>query len=143
MTASAPREDSPAPQPYRSVWTRWWSGHVVTLGLATLVLVLSVGMTPSTGFLDLGGVTIPELCAWRRLFGIECLGCGMTRSFVFMGHGDVRAAWDMNHIGPILFTVTALQLPYRAVRLWWGPTARDRAREARRAARLEAAAATG
>lgn len=111
-------------------WSRWYAGHVVTLVASVAVLTLSFIITPSTGFLDLQGITIPELCAWRRFFGIECLGCGLTRSFVFIGHGDWQAAWDMNRIGPFLYALVAFQVPYRAFRLW-RPTQRDRQRAAR------------
>jgi len=125
---------TPTAAPRRSLWLRWWSNHAATLALSVVVLFLSVVMTPSTGFLHLGSFTVPELCAWRRIFGIECLGCGMTRSFVFLGHGQATAAWDINHLGPLLYAIVLFQLPYRTILLARGPSRRDRAREARRLA---------
>jgi len=100
-----------------SAWDKWWVSDAFTLGLSTLIIGLAVVMTPSTGFLHLGPLEIPELCTWRRWFGISCPGCGMTRSFVFMGHGQPLAAWDMNKIGPFLFLAIASQIPYRAWRI--------------------------
>lgn len=32
-------------------------------------------------------------CIWRRLFGIICPGCGMTRAVIALIHGDIRAAF--------------------------------------------------
>lgn len=97
------------------------TGHAITLVLSIGVILLSVIITPSTGYLDLFGVTIPELCSWKILFGVECLGCGMTRSFVFIGHGDPRAAWEMNHLGPVLYAIVLFQIPYRGWLLWRRP----------------------
>ena len=101
-----------------SRWNRLWSSDGFTLVLCSVVVLLAVVMSPSTGFLHLGGFEVPELCAWRRWFGVECPGCGMTRSFVFMGHGSIAAAWGMNKIGPPLFLLVASQIPYRVWKMF-------------------------
>jgi hypothetical protein len=111
-------------------------GDLFVFVLSVVVVALSVLMTPSTGYLELFGVTVPELCTWRRWFGVECPGCGMTRSFVFMGHLDPWAAFGMNKLGPFLFAVTAAQIPLRAWTLY-------RNREAFGPFRGAAAAVTG
>ena len=100
-----------------SAWDRWWVSDAFTLGLCTIIVLLAVMMTPSTGFLHLGPLEIPELCTWRRWFGVQCPGCGLTRSFVFMGHGQPLAAFAMNKLGPFLFLVVASQIPYRLWRI--------------------------
>ncbi|MFT6159051.1 MAG: hypothetical protein ACJAZO_000049 [Myxococcota bacterium] len=94
-------------------YERFWSSDGFTFALCSTIVLLAVVMSPSTGFLHLGPLEIPELCTWRRWFGVECPGCGLTRSFVFMGHGSIAAAWDMNKIGPPLFLLVASQIPYR------------------------------
>ena len=34
-------------------------------------------------------------CISKTLFGIECLGCGFQRAFVFLLEGNFEAAFDM------------------------------------------------
>ena len=46
------------------------------------------------------GWQVPELCTLRKVLGIRCPGCGLTRSFVFMGHGEWWTALRMNWLGP-------------------------------------------
>jgi Protein of unknown function (DUF2752) len=64
------------------------------------------------------GVPLPELCMSRRIFGIDCPGCGMTRCFISLAHGDLRSAWTYNPAGLWLFAIMAFQIPFRAVQLW-------------------------
>ena len=39
---------------------------------------------------------LPVVCVWRRLFDLDCLGCGMTRALSSALHGDLRAAVTFN-----------------------------------------------
>jgi len=61
-------------------------------------------------------VTLPETCVSRRILGISCPGCGLTRSFVALAHGNIRMAIEANVMGPILFVMCWLQIPYRIFR---------------------------
>ncbi len=61
---------------------------------------------------------LPGVCNFRRLTGKPCPGCGLTRCFVSLGHGDVGAALTFNAAGLLIFVVVAAQIPYRAVQLW-------------------------
>ena len=63
-------------------------------------------------------IPLPELCTSRRFFGIDCPGCGLTRCFIALMHGDLRSAWSFNPAGILLFAIMAFQIPYRAVQLW-------------------------
>ena len=42
----------------------------------------------------------------------------MTRCFISLAHGDLRAAWRYNPAGPLLFAMLAFQIPFRLVQLF-------------------------
>ena len=42
---------------------------------------------------------LPELCLMRRLASVDCPGCGLTRCFISLAHGDLPAAWSYNPAG--------------------------------------------
>jgi hypothetical protein len=90
------------------------------LGLSALVLALAAilgvrGQTQVT--LPVLGVPLPELCYSRSIMGVDCPGCGLTRSFISLAHGQPRKAWHFNPAGIFLFAAVAFQVPYRALQL--------------------------
>ena len=112
--------------------SHWWFTDLVVFLLCLCVVMLSFTLSPGDELVSLWGLEVPKLCAFQNLFGIDCLGCGMTRSFVYLAHGDLETALRKNLLGPVLFMVVLSQLPYRLIRL--GRSARERAR-----ARMQAA----
>jgi hypothetical protein len=56
----------------------------------------------------LAGHELPVVCPSRLLFGVNCPGCGMTRSVLLTLGGDLRGALGVNPAGP--FFVAALVL---------------------------------
>lgn len=76
-----------------AVRSRW----VPPLLLASLVAL---------AFVPLGGFGIP-LCAMRETFGLPCPGCGLTRAFIHLAHGDPAGAAVMNPFGLVLFPMAA------------------------------------
>jgi hypothetical protein len=52
-------------------------------------------------------------CLFHLLTGMDCPGCGMTRAFLHLAHGDIRGAWYLHPFSPFL----ALLL----LGLAWGP----------------------
>jgi len=100
---------------------QWWFGHLLLLGLALAALALAALMEPTPDVVSLFGWDVPVMCSWRRMFGFGCPGCGLTRSFSFMAHGQVIPAFRVNLLGPLIFAVVAVQIPLRAFRLWQGP----------------------
>lgn len=90
--------------------------HVVMLAMSAGVLLLAALLSVEAGttvVVPLVQIPLPEMCYLRRLCGWSCPGCGMTRSFISLAHGDVPLAFQYNPAGPILFLLFAVQLPYR------------------------------
>ncbi len=56
---------------------------------------------------------LPGVCTFKRILGIGCPGCGLTRCFISLAHGDWAAAWRYNPAGILLFAAAAFQLPFR------------------------------
>jgi hypothetical protein len=44
----------------------------------------------------------PVLCPFRRLTGLPCPACGLTRSWVDLSHGDLAGAVAHHAFGPVL-----------------------------------------
>ena len=98
-----------------------WQYHAVLFGLAVAVLSASC-------VLDVEGrqrviwpifdLPLPATCTFRSVMGIDCPGCGLTRCFVSLGHGQLLEAWRYNPVGLLLYACAAAQVPYRLVQLW-------------------------
>jgi hypothetical protein len=63
-------------------------------------------------------VALPSTCPSRLALGIECPGCGLTRSFVASANGDFRQSLRYNRIGWLVAIGVVAQIPYRAFALW-------------------------
>ena len=64
------------------------------------------------------GTPLPELCMVKRTTGLGCPGCGLTRCFISLAHGDVRSAWSYNPGGLLLFAMVIAQIPLRILQIW-------------------------
>jgi Protein of unknown function (DUF2752) len=47
--------------------------------------------------------SLPVVCPYRNLFGLRCLGCGMTRALSLLLHCQVRDAFAMNPLVALVF----------------------------------------
>lgn len=79
-----------------------------------------VGLTLLAPVLDDRG-QLPErtTCMSQRVLGIECPGCGMTRSFVALGRGQIDASVRLNWIAPSLLGLALIHLLARAGKLFF------------------------
>jgi hypothetical protein len=89
---------------------------VACSGVLVLAFILSI-RDETQVLLPVVSAPLPELCTFRRFSGLGCPGCGMTRCFISLANGDVRAAWSYNPAGLLMFALFAFQLPYRVVQL--------------------------
>jgi len=95
--------------------------HVILLAVSSTVLLAALLLSirdRSQVLLPLLHVPLPELCMLRRMAGIDCPGCGLTRCFISLAHGDITAAWSYNPAGLWLFMLVAMQIPFRSYQLW-------------------------
>jgi hypothetical protein len=97
-----------------------WARHRLILLLAVVVLAGSFVLGPAgDGQLKLPLMhgSLPSVCAFKRLAGIDCPSCGLTRCFVWMSRGNLSKALDCNPVGVVVFFAVVAQLPYRAWQL--------------------------
>ena len=94
--------------------------HILILALASLVVLASLLLEPGQDGVSLLGRELPSSCTLKRLTGWGCPGCGLTRSFAYMAHLQVREAWEMHLLGPAGWLAVAVQVPYRGWRIWRG-----------------------
>lgn len=80
---------------------------------ATCVLAFSALFTP-------GALPKFDICMLHRITGIPCPGCGLTRAFCAISHGDFAAAWCFNPFG-FLFYAGVLSVPFWAIWKWKNP----------------------
>ena len=67
--------------------------------LSATVLIISGGLS--------GKHSAGPGCVFRRAFHIPCPGCGLTRSFAALWHGDLSASFHYHPLGLPLFLLLA------------------------------------
>ena len=71
-------------------------------------VIIAMGLT-YFWFVSRTGWSLP--CPFHAVTGLECPGCGITRLFLALGHGDFRAAFAANpalfFAGPLLIFLLA------------------------------------
>jgi len=98
------------PRNTRAVW--FWIAGVLAVLLAARSLRLDSHRTVIVAFFEL---PLPELCSFRRTLGIDCPGCGLTRSFILASRLRVVEAWQMNAAGSLLFASLMISIPFRFI----------------------------
>lgn len=71
------------------------------------------------------GERSPTSCAFRFFTGIDCPGCGMTRCFVSMVHGQWAQAWRFHPWGVVFYLFLCAQIPYRLFQIYRISTNRE------------------
>ncbi len=95
--------------------------HWVFLVLATLVMLASFSFRVRNGeqvIVPLIDKPLPGTCTFRNVTGVPCPGCGLTRSFISIGHGQWLDAWHYNPAGFVFFAMIAFQIPYRIYQIF-------------------------
>jgi hypothetical protein len=68
---------------------------------ASVLLPLPASATGQIGHL-------PSVCLFYNLTGLPCPGCGLTRSFVCLGHGHLRESLYWHPLGIVIYGVFLL-----------------------------------
>jgi Protein of unknown function (DUF2752) len=94
---------------------RHWQMLLVAFGVIFAAAMLEVLPEERVAVRGLPHYPLPHLCMSRLLYGATCPGCGLTRSFIHLAHGDWHAAWQVHRCGWLLAALVVAQIPYRAL----------------------------
>jgi hypothetical protein len=86
---------------------------VISSIVVALSFVLQVHDSQQVAMSGLPRLPMPQLCMSKAWFGWECPGCGLTRSFILLAHGDWRGSFQMHRLGWLMALAVLLQFPYR------------------------------
>ena len=89
-----------------------WTFLTIAVVVVTASFLLSIRNREQV-IVPIVNAPLPGTCTFRTATGLPCPGCGLTRSFISMGHGQFRDAWSYNPAGFLFFLVVAFQIPYR------------------------------
>ena len=92
--------------------------EVLVISMVVLMLAFALVEVPDgrVAVRGLTGSAAAELLP-RALLGINCPGCGLTRSFIHLAEGDWRASWRSHRLGGLMAAVMIFQIPYRLLAL--------------------------
>ena len=89
---------------------RGWIGTALRPATILTAMLIGAAIIPVTWL-----TTTPSLCPFKRVTGLPCPGCGMTRSVVTLLHGDLAASLYYHPLG---IAVVAICLGLIAVDGW-------------------------
>jgi hypothetical protein len=78
--------------------TLHWALMGLSLGILTASFLL-VREGPEEVAIAGVNIVLPPTCGSKAMWGLDCPGCGLTRSFVSLAHGDFWASWRVNPAG--------------------------------------------
>ncbi|TWT87162.1 hypothetical protein Mal64_26970 [Pseudobythopirellula maris] len=112
----------PSDEPARLIPTERVRRHRFMLWLSLGVIAAAFALRVDADGLGVGpqgmpGARLPELCGSRLMLGAECPGCGLTRSFIALAHGDLHGSLAYHRVGWVLALAVLLQPPYRLLSL--------------------------
>jgi hypothetical protein len=102
---------------------RWEHLVIMVACAAVIVCAYTLTFSKNGGLVFRNGrvgteTCIPEVCGVRKILGISCPGCGLTRSFTAAARMELQDAFHHNPVGPFLFVICFSQIPYRIIRYY-------------------------
>lgn len=89
------------------------AGHLAVLLICGTVLACALVLRPNEEGLSLFGMRWPLSCWLHDMTGVKCGLCGMSRSFCSLARGDLAAGVHFHRLGPLVFALFGLEIPYR------------------------------
>ena len=86
---------------------------LVACGVVLLTFLLQVRGDQRVEFRWLPGYPLPQTCAARGFFDIDCPACGLTRSLIHLSRNDWQASFAVHRLGWLMAVAVMLQFPYR------------------------------
>lgn len=75
--------------------------------MPVLALISFVGLVVARVWPVQSVVSGDPTCLLRLMTGLPCPGCGLTRSWVHVAHGDLLTAFEYNLFGPVSMAMAA------------------------------------
>ena len=101
--------------------------HALMVALCAGALLLAFVLEPArpgAEVVSIQGIPIPPICSMKRM-GIDCPGCGLTRSWVSAAHGQFSDSLGYHRLGWLVMVYALFQFLRHA--LWLGlPSGRPR-----------------
>jgi len=85
----------------------------IAAGIVLVACVLQVRSDQRVAVSPFSRWPLPEVCQSKVLFGVDCPGCGLTRSFVHLAHGNIPASLAVHPLGWLVALFVLAQFPYR------------------------------
>lgn len=85
---------------------------VQAIVLGGLFVILTAGF-----WINLETISSIPLCLFKYVTGLDCPGCGLTRSFVCLSSGQLMHAFRFNASGPFLYVAFCLYFIDRALQM--------------------------
>src|SRR5256885_15933791 len=93
-----------APPPPADIWAARYHWGMLLLACFVIVAAFLLQVTPEDRVAIFGApeAVLPHTCMTYRLLGMRCPGCGLTRSFIHLAHGDWWSSWRSHRVGWLL-----------------------------------------
>ena len=95
--------------------------HLLFIVIAAIILLMSILMRTdgeTAVFMPGFSSPLPDTCSSKQILGIDCPGCGMTRAFISISHGDFTRAWNLNRASFVVYLFVAAQIPWHGIQIW-------------------------
>jgi hypothetical protein len=79
---------------------------------ARLVQAASASALALSFIFGVGSLPKMDLCLFHATTGLQCPGCGMTRAFCAISHGQFSLAWGLNPVSFHIYALAVLGLAY-------------------------------